>query len=230
MSQLLLAITGNLSSNNTGDGIFIVYSDQNTVSHNLVYNNSVDGISFKNSFNGTISYNMVFTNTENGIWVRASDNNIIAHNLVANNTDNGIWVRASDNNSFSCNNITGNVNYGITILTSLSWGNRNNVTFNNFIANKWGGGSQAYDEGLNNVFHSNYWADWISPGGYLIDGPMSNQDLSPVMSPIILDNCSPGSYSLSEDSTDVSTSYSGILTIFFVLLTLMAMGMVKKRR
>lgn len=217
-------VTGNRVFNNSADGIFIVYSEQITVSHNLVYNNVVDGISFKTTHNGTISHNTVLTNTENGIWVRGSDNNLITNNIVANNTENGIWVRASENNSFSCNNITGNVNYGITLLTTSAWGNNNNVTFNNFIANSWSGISQAYDEGLNNVFYSNYWSNWIS-GGYPIDGSASNTDSSPVASPIDITNCSPSSIS----SSGVSTPFVGFFTLIFSLLTLMGLGFGKKK-
>ena len=63
------------------------------------------------------------------------------------------------------------------------------VKWNDFLGNRPGGYSQAYDAGSKNVFACNYWddhdttdrnGDGIADAPYPIDGDASNQDLSPL--------------------------------------------------
>jgi hypothetical protein len=92
---------------------------------------------------------------------------MISNNTFYKNSGNVLYISSSTNNTF--------------------------VSWNDFIDNNLGETSQAYDAGLNNIFNSNYWNDWTSPDGnndrfvdnpYNIDGSVSNQDPTPLVTPI----------------------------------------------
>ena len=110
----------------------------------------------------TVSYNEIYSNL--GYGIRLTDQSKM--NVIEENT------------------VSDNLNYGISIEASLD----NTVEGNDFINNNPNGLSQAYDDGLSNIFENNYWDDWTSPDSdsdgivdnpYAIDGSANNADPYP---------------------------------------------------
>ncbi|MFX0181579.1 MAG: NosD domain-containing protein, partial [Candidatus Hodarchaeota archaeon] len=98
----------------------------------------------------------------------------------------GLYIDPSSYNNVTNNNIQNNRWYGVVITAGS---NMNLIKCNNFIANNPEGTSQAYDDGLNNIFSINYWSEWTSPDRdengivdkpYVIAGNASNEDEYPV--------------------------------------------------
>ncbi|UCE13131.1 MAG: right-handed parallel beta-helix repeat-containing protein [Candidatus Heimdallarchaeota archaeon] len=148
-------LINNTGYNNRGD-IFLYLTYDNMVCNNRVGNNSLYGITLEASENTTISNNIVFKTNLHGIHLWGAENNTIAQNIIFDNLKDGI------------------------ITDELS--KYNFVQFNDFSRNN-AEGSQAVDNGSNNVFAHNYWSDWTGTGTYLIDGTTENQDSSPLTNP-----------------------------------------------
>lgn len=90
-----------------GDGIYMFYSDDNTITHN------------------NLSVNHVF-----GISLFHSSGNTIANNSILKNEDKGVRLRELNNNTLSFNAIGGNVNTGILSITVTG----DQIYLNNFIS------------------------------------------------------------------------------------------------
>src|SRR5674476_1107100 len=79
-----------------GDGIYMYYSNANTITHTNLSANHVFGISLYHSSGNTIS-----------------------NNSILNNQDIGVRLRESNNNTLTFNTVSGNVNLGILSITEL---------------------------------------------------------------------------------------------------------------
>ncbi len=89
-----------------GDGIYMYYSDANTITHSNLSANHVYGISLYHSSGNTIT-----------------------NNSILNNQDIGVRLRESNNNTLTFNTISGNVNLGILSITETG----DKIYLNNFI-------------------------------------------------------------------------------------------------
>jgi nitrous oxidase accessory protein len=89
-----------------GDGIYMYYSDANTITHT------------------NLSANHVF-----GISLFHSSGNTITNNSILNNQDIGVRLRESNNNTLTVNTVSGNVNLGILSITETG----DQIYLNNFI-------------------------------------------------------------------------------------------------
>ncbi|MGZ4865550.1 MAG: right-handed parallel beta-helix repeat-containing protein [Halobacteriota archaeon] len=89
-----------------GDGIYMYYSDANTITHTNLSANHVFGISLYHSSSNTIS-----------------------NNSILNNQDIGVRLRESSNNTLTFNTVSGNVNLGILSITETG----DQIYLNNFI-------------------------------------------------------------------------------------------------
>jgi len=89
-----------------GDGIYMYYSDANTITHTNLSANHVFGISLYHSSGNTIS-----------------------NNSILNNQDIGVRLRESNNNTLTFNTVSGNVNLGILSITETG----DQIYLNNFI-------------------------------------------------------------------------------------------------
>ncbi|MGZ8886536.1 MAG: right-handed parallel beta-helix repeat-containing protein [Halobacteriota archaeon] len=89
-----------------GDGIYMYYSDANTITRTNLSANHVFGISLYHSSGNTIS-----------------------NNSILNNQDIGVRLRESNNNTLTFNTVSGNVNLGILSITETG----DQIYLNNFI-------------------------------------------------------------------------------------------------
>jgi parallel beta-helix repeat protein len=148
---------------------------------NILKNNII-----KNSFPSDGQYS-------NGVNFFHSDNNILTSNTITDNSGDGIGIHSSGNITITSNIVTNNA-YGIRIFEgSYDIKVKNNVFAGNGIDDSQ---SQAFDQGSNNHFFLNYWADWISPdingdgivdNPYPIDGEAQNFDYNPRVDPNIIE-------------------------------------------
>jgi nitrous oxidase accessory protein len=90
-----------------GDGIYMYYSDANTISHSNLSANHVYGTSLFHSSGNTIT-----------------------NNSILNNQDIGVRLRESNNNTLTFNTISGNVNLGVLSITETG----DKIYLNNFIS------------------------------------------------------------------------------------------------
>jgi parallel beta-helix repeat protein len=87
----------NICSNND-NGIYLRYSNNNSITNNICSNNYRDGIYLYGSENNSITNNICSNNHDPGIYLEYSENNSITNNNCSNNHDNGICLRYSENN------------------------------------------------------------------------------------------------------------------------------------
>ncbi|MFX1533411.1 MAG: nitrous oxide reductase family maturation protein NosD, partial [Promethearchaeota archaeon] len=172
---------------NNDIGIRVVSSGSNLtlVSNKIV--NCDHGIYIESSHSTTINDNNIRDNTFGISLVGSKEIHLVTNTFSNNNV--GITLKNIENTIIFGNNIY-NHSLGIKLHTSTfnNWVQENDFIWNsfNFLA------SQAADDGTNNTFENNYWADWIHPdvnndgivdNPYPIDGEGGNFDFSPQTSP-----------------------------------------------
>ncbi len=148
----------NLSGNNmysTRNGIFLLSSTNNTISHNTANCNNNSGISLEDSNDNLISNNIANSKQYNGIELNLSNNNIIIENKASNNTQAaigllnsskntirgnmanssyyGIGLQSSNDNIIIDNNASNNVEDGIALFESSNNFIVRNTAINNYL-------------------------------------------------------------------------------------------------
>jgi parallel beta-helix repeat protein len=148
-------VSGNVISNNNGNGILLSWSHNNTISENIANYNAY-GIYFDSNFeqytgscvNNTVTRNIANNNNRDGIYISWSYFNTISENTANNNNKNGIYLTVSSNNTVLGN--TANYNHrGIGLYNS----NYNIITGNNLIGNE---ECIVEENGQGNTFENNY--------------------------------------------------------------------------
>lgn len=142
----LATITGNVAYN-SGDGVYIHYTDNSTVSNNTTYSNTLRegiGIGISGCQSNIIQNNITYLNKSNGIELsagryaerRGAANNIVRYNVVHNNQQYGIKSSSSlsINNQVSYNIVFGQTNYDTSAIYMWSTGHSitNNTIYNNY--------------------------------------------------------------------------------------------------
>ncbi|MCH8908265.1 MAG: right-handed parallel beta-helix repeat-containing protein, partial [Candidatus Heimdallarchaeota archaeon] len=138
------------------------------------------------SFSLTIQNNFLngLTNQNNGIVLREVSNVRIINNTITQ-TRIAIQLQSSSDNVIGRNTIYDNTEYAIELVGES---NLNLAVWNNILQSS-STNSQAFDEGLQNVFQNNFWqmdtfsdkdGDQINDEPYIIDGTDSNTDLKPL--------------------------------------------------
>ncbi|MHA1941430.1 MAG: right-handed parallel beta-helix repeat-containing protein [Candidatus Hodarchaeales archaeon] len=194
-------ISENNVFDNQGNGVSLQESDASLISDNSIFGNA-NGVYLENSSYNNISTNAVFTNglsvvtgynpnvdfsilgptTGHGIFLDPSDYNILEGNNVYDNVNNGIYILDSDSTKIIYNILSVNGLYGVQIDFTSS---QSVVSYNDFHQNNFGEGSQASDDGLENIFDGNYWSDLpFGVDGYYIDGESNNVDYNPSKTPL----------------------------------------------
>lgn len=178
----------NLNFSNTIVGVYLLYSNNNTISNINSSFNSRSGLDFKYSNNNNVINCTTNNNDLHGIYLRECDNNSLIENSITDNIDAGIRIyRYSDNNVISnnyvsmfespiyvqnrgillydeCNyntiynNTLVNNYYGVDLYDQSSY---NTVYKNKFLMNT----QNARDSGVSNMWDNgivgNYWDDYI---------------------------------------------------------------------
>ncbi len=134
------------------------------------------GIETYNS-NGTVIKNCVVYGASHGVHLGYSREIEVSEcRILANGY--GIQIDGSNDCNISSNLIYRNSNAGIYVDYTAG-GNlfsRNKIGWNG--PSYWSG-MNAYDNGIDNVWETNEWSDYVSPGLYLIQGDAASSDTSP---------------------------------------------------
>jgi parallel beta-helix repeat protein len=138
---------------NDKNGIYLYYSNNNTVSGNNVSSNNWYGIYLHHSSSNVISDNNIYSNYNDGIYLYYSSNNVISDNDIYSN-NNGINLYCSSDNAVSNNNISNN-DCGISVC-QLS--NNNVMSDNNVYSNK--NGVFLYYSGNNAISDNNAYSNY----------------------------------------------------------------------
>ena len=188
-------LLGNTIDNCNEAGITLYESNNNTLFGNTIHNCNEAGITlYAINNNNTLSFNTIYNCAPYGIYLEAfNDNNNLSYNAIYLCASYGIYLTSAnnDNNTLSSNTIYNNPDYGLYFEVGSD---NNTVKWNNFIDNNAGtGNQQAYDDGGNNTFSTNYWHEWTSPDDnsdgfvdepYAINGSTNNNDTSPLTTPV----------------------------------------------
>jgi parallel beta-helix repeat protein len=158
---------GNGCSGNTY-GIYLLYSDGNTVSNNNCSSNSY-GIYLEHSDGNTVSNNNCSSNFR-GFRLSSSSNNLLDSNNCSNNEGGIDLYFSSDNNNLSNNICLSNLNDGIYI-----WSSSNNTLFNNNCSDNWRGIFLS-STSVNTLSNNNYSNNAIGLRIYLSQSFQLNND------------------------------------------------------
>ena len=158
-------------------GVYIDWSDSNTIVNCNIYNNT-NGVylgSDQSNIGNEIINNRIHHNNEFGIYFdhNYQKSNIVHNNVIAYNGYNGIWMVTAWENEISHNQFFYNDLHAICILQCMCGGQDNIIHHNDFVLNN-GGSIQAYDylENGQNYWYSqaddegNYWSDFENNPGY----------------------------------------------------------------
>ena len=143
--------TGNHALNNTGSGISVWDSIENTLIENAVSNSAVS-IILQNSSENTL-FNNTVSGSNYGMWIAFSGSNNLSDNSASNNTF-GLYLKNSTDNRLSGNLVNSNSRHGIYLGFSRS----NMLNSNRVISNsEYGlymlesGNSSIYNNYFNNA-------------------------------------------------------------------------------
>ncbi|MFX1252367.1 MAG: nitrous oxide reductase family maturation protein NosD [Promethearchaeota archaeon] len=149
---------------NNDYGIWIDSCNYINIANNTIKESEVDIFLQRSHFASLVTN--FFSNSQIGVIFKEVENCIVFHNIFYNNNFGMESHISAFNNQMQENDFIGN---SFSCLTS-----------------------QASDDGTNNTFEHNYWADWTQPDGnndgivdhpYPIDGMAHNNDLFPQNSP-----------------------------------------------
>jgi parallel beta-helix repeat protein len=127
-------IAGNQIFNNTYRGVYLYFSNNNTIlSNHVSYTKhtgapNLNGISLQHSNDNTMERNSIIGNSGSGISISDSSNSKITGNQVVDNIE-GINIFDSFNNLIDSNTIS-NINYGIYISAEHNQISNNKITGN----------------------------------------------------------------------------------------------------
>lgn len=188
----------NLNATENQHGIYLFFSNNNTLINNTINSNNQTGISLHFSNNNTLANNTVSNSEEEGICLYSSSNNTICSNNL-NYNEVSIKLESSNNNILTMNT---NLNYWLGI--HLKYSSNNKISLNNFIdnrfnnvlsinsANIWNSTEEitcTYNGKTYTKYLGNYWDDYKgtdADGDGIGDSPYrinSDKDNHPLMEP-----------------------------------------------
>ncbi|MHA2276083.1 MAG: right-handed parallel beta-helix repeat-containing protein, partial [Candidatus Kariarchaeaceae archaeon] len=189
-------ISNNTVTSNAGSGIYFLETDNSLISDNDISLNYWHGIFFEDSNYNTIYFNEIEENGHvdpgeglslsagfagSGMFLDPSHSNTVESNNVTLNYNFGLSIEATSGTTIDDNRFIENGNYGVAIDVNSS----NSLTQNNNFQDNNGQSNQALDNGINNLFTTNFWNDHdnadenfdgISDEPYVVDGDAENTD------------------------------------------------------
>ncbi len=150
-------IENNILSNND-ESIYVQYSHNNHISNNTCNNNYRNGISFYYSNDNIISKNTCNSNKFEGISFSYSDLNIITNNKCDLNDGEGISSSNSANNQIINNSCSLN-NYGISLYNGISHSSHANVFTKNKCRSNINYGIMLHNNTHDNIIFNNIFID-----------------------------------------------------------------------
>ena len=175
-------LINNTCSENFESGIYVELGFYYTIENNTCINNDYTGIETGGVQSTTIINNTCSSNSY-GIVIYSAYLAVVSKNTISFNQWAGLTMFDSTQCEYSYNLIEYTTNYGMEFFLSSSG---NMIHHNKFIHNNLGGGSQAYDGGMSNVWYDtslnegNYWDDYSPIGSYPIDGTANSEDPYPL--------------------------------------------------
>ena len=174
------------------EGVFILDSDGNTVSHNNITLSKFEGLVIENSIDSVITNNLISFNGEDGVYMFNTSNTILRSNTMTSNNWSGVHIDASHGNTIGGNTLSNNTKFGIrlddsnhisVVANTMSWNelagfNFVNVADSVFYHNSFRNNTEHVrsDDSLNawdNGIEGNYWSDYN--GTDLYSGPSQNE-------------------------------------------------------
>ena len=201
-----ITIKNNICSNNS-NGIYLLRSNNNTISNNNYSNNIEDGIHLRSSNNNNTIFNNNCSNNDRGIHLWNSNNNNTIFNNNCSNNDEGIYLVYSNNNSISNNNCSNN---GDGIYLDFSNNNKlkgNIMLENGIVIEGYSLSDYTHEIDISNIVNGKpvyYWKD--VEGGRITDGAGQ----------LILVNCTNiaiKNQSLNNASVGIQIAFSSFITI-----------------
>lgn len=158
-------------------GIILGNSNNSYVINNTI-NNFNHGIFVINCFDSLFENNFCLNTRQSGsFYFYWCSNMVLKDNLVYNNLQsNGIEFYNTNFSRIYNNTIHFCAQFGISLLSS----SYNNYIYHNNLLYNDDSSSQAFDEGINNIWYNetlidgNFWSDWVGTGVYQIAGVLNN--------------------------------------------------------
>jgi parallel beta-helix repeat protein len=126
-------VVGNVARNNGRMGLYVDFSDGNTLSNNQVTSNNQFGIFLDYSSRTSVQSNTVSGGSEQAVYLYDADQTTIVGNTISGAADYGIWISSSSGNSVRSNTITQNGKGGIVLNGEENISANNNTVTSNTI-------------------------------------------------------------------------------------------------
>jgi len=156
------SILRNIFISNSDYGLFLHFSDCNHISSNYLTKNRWGIYCIYSDLNSILNNN-IYLNKYHGIWIsRISNNNTIYQNIIDFNDGFGLYFYNSDWNNISGNEISNN-----SIGIYFFWSNNNKILKNDFLLNK----KKVSFVESDNYWRRNYWNRYMLLPKLIIEEP-----------------------------------------------------------
>ncbi|MHA1224464.1 MAG: right-handed parallel beta-helix repeat-containing protein, partial [Candidatus Heimdallarchaeaceae archaeon] len=166
------------------DGMMIYTSSAVTCQNNEISNSYYTALYVDESYDVTTKDNYFHNINESAIYYYYANTSVITQNKVEE-CQIGLYTEYFDNANVTYNLFKNNLEEGVY----LDSGSSNISVFLNTFYHNNGNLSQAYDNGIDNIFYDkvsqrgNWWSDYSGTGNYSIAGSAGSLDLYPLNDP-----------------------------------------------
>jgi len=126
-------VVGNTATGNGRMGLYVDFSDGNTLSNNRVASNSQFGIFLDYSSRTRIESNTVSGGSEQAVYLYDADSTELIGNTVSGAADYGLWISSSSGNTIRSNTISKNGKGGIVLNGEETIPTNNNTVTSNTV-------------------------------------------------------------------------------------------------
>ena len=161
-------ISGNNIISSRFEGIWVENSTDNIIANNIISYNGWDGVYLLNVTNTNLRSNTITSNAWSGLRVDISHDDFFGYNTLSDNTNDGFRLDDSDNISFVGNTVSWNQAAGVNFNNVLACTYYHNNFLNNSRQVRSDNSPNAWDNGA----EGNYWSNYTSSDLY--KGPYQN--------------------------------------------------------